>query len=90
MKGHTVIELNRCEVCGATAALQFCATCGSEQRERCQRVSMLTGTGCDLAVGHEGEHVRTYTNTVAPYSVRWADEGDRRGVDREADKTLGT
>ena len=84
------IQLNRCEVCGATAALMYCAACGSEQGARCERISMLTGTGCDLAAGHEGDHVRTYTNTVKPYSVRWSDEGDRRGVDRESGRTLGT
>ncbi len=85
-----MIELQHCEVCGATAALAYCASCGSEQAPRCTKIAQLTGTGCDLAVGHEGDHVRTYTNTVRPYSVTWSDERDRRAVSREADKPLGT
>ncbi len=84
------IILQPCEVCGAWAALMYCASCGAEQAPRCTKIAMLTGTGCDLAAGHAGDHVRTYTNIVKPYSVTWNEERDQGAVDREADKPLGT
>ena len=59
---------------------------------KCTAIAHLTGTGCDLDAGHEGDHVRTYTEAdgaTTPYSVSWNEERDRRAVDREARKPLG-
>lgn len=60
---------------------------------KCDKHSMLTGTGCDLEAGHDGKHVRTYTEAdgaAEPYSASWSDDADRRAVDSEAGKKLGT
>lgn len=52
---------------------------------------MLTGTGCDLEAGHDGNHVRTYTEGVTkPYSVTWNEDADRRVIDVESTRKQGT
>ena len=51
----------------------------------CERISAY-GTGCDLEAGHDGGHARHYPD----YTVRWDDESDRRFVDAESRKPLGT
>ena len=47
----------------------------------------VVGTGCDLEAGHDGDHVRTYTDGR---TVTWNADGDRRFVDHESRRTLGT
>lgn len=58
---------------------------------KCEKFSMLTGTGCDLEAGHDGNHVRTYTEGVTkPYSVTWNEDADRRVIDVESTRKQGT
>lgn len=61
---------------------------------KCQRVSMLTGTPCDLEAGHDGKHVKTYHDPQRKeqqtYSVTWSDEADARVIDVEAERKQGT
>ena len=54
---------------------------------KCPKISMLTGTACDLDEGHEGDHQRHYEGYR---TIRWNDEADKRAVDQESRKKLGT
>jgi len=56
---------------------------------RCTRISAL-GTPCDLEAGHGGKHQKTYHEAHGPRTVSWDDEGDRRFLEGQQDKRLGT
>ena len=52
---------------------------------KCERVSAF-GTACDLEAGHDGDHQRHYPDKT----ITWNEDADRRFVDRESRKGLGT
>ncbi len=58
---------------------------------KCPKISMSTGTPCELEAGHDGKHQMTYTvNVPKPYTVYWTEDADRRLIDQESRKKLGT
>ena len=58
---------------------------------KCPKISMATGTPCDLEEGHEGSHAKTYTNhDGSQYTARWSEKADQHFIDHESRKKLGT
>lgn len=60
---------------------------------KCRRVSMLTGTPCDLEADHDGKHSKTYVDVHRDnytWTVTWSDEQDARAVDVESQRKQGT
>lgn len=53
---------------------------------KCERISAV-GTPCDLEAGHDGDHSITYPGYK---TLTWNEDADRRFVDRESRKGLGT
>lgn len=56
---------------------------------KCERISSL-GTSCDLEAGHDGDHEKHYPDHPGYPPSRWNDDVDRRFVDRESRRGLGT